>query len=36
VARVAPESSARVNAGHRVAFDMEKLHFFDRETQKAI
>jgi multiple sugar transport system ATP-binding protein len=36
VARVAPESSARVNTGHRLAFDMEKLHFFDQETQKAI
>ena len=36
VARVAPESNARVSARHRLAFDMKKLHFFDRETQKAI
>ena len=36
VARVAPESNARVSARHRLVFDMEKLHFFDRETQKAI
>jgi multiple sugar transport system ATP-binding protein len=36
VARVAPESSARVMTGHRLAFDMEKLHFFDKETQKAV
>ena len=36
VARVAPESGARVMAGHRLVFDMEKLHFFDQETKKAI
>jgi multiple sugar transport system ATP-binding protein len=36
VARVAPESHAQVMTGHRVAFDMEKLHFFDKATEKAI
>ena len=36
VARVAPESSARVMTHHRLAFDMDKVHYFDAETQKAI
>ncbi len=36
VARVAPESSARVMAQHRLAFDMDKVHFFDAVTQKAV
>ena len=36
VARVEPDSAARVMAHHRVAFDMSKAHYFDGTTQKAI
>ena len=36
VARVAPSSSAHVMAHHRLAFDMDKAHYFDSDTQNAI
>jgi len=36
VARVAPQSTARVMAHHRVAFDMHRVHYFDAATQLAI
>ena len=36
VARVEPDSPARVRAHHRVAFDMDKAHYFDGQTQQSI
>jgi multiple sugar transport system ATP-binding protein len=36
VARVSPRTGARVMQGLRIAFDMERLHFFDVVTQIAI
>ncbi len=36
VARVAPASTARVMHEHRLAVDMERLHFFDASSELAI
>jgi multiple sugar transport system ATP-binding protein len=36
VARVDPRSKARVGASTEVAFNMEKLHVFDAETERAL
>ena len=36
VARVGPDTAARVRSHHRIAFDMDKAHYFDAATEKAI
>ncbi len=36
VARVKPDSSAKINTTISVAFDPEKIHIFDKETEKVI
>jgi multiple sugar transport system ATP-binding protein len=36
VARVAPSSAARVRHSHRLAFDLDKAHFFDAVGEAAI
>ncbi len=36
VARVLPDTTARVKAGHNLAFDMEEAHYFDSTTHQSI
>jgi multiple sugar transport system ATP-binding protein len=36
VARVAPNTTARVKSSHRVAFDLDQAHFFDAGSETAI
>jgi hypothetical protein len=35
-ARLHPQSSARAGARLRLAVDVQRLHFFDAETEQAI